>query len=234
MKMLERVVMMMMMMMMMRFRKFENLYGVYLQKCDVADSRITDNGDDAAYLSKRFVCTICGASLSSQRNLNQHLQRHAGRYPYQCKLCGKGFSSTANLRGHMPEHTGVYEYKCSLCDMEFKYRYQLTRHAIIHVMDELGRRRYKCMLCGSLYSSRSNLFAHQRLHAGRYPYYCPVCQKGCGSTTYLRSHLSSTHGMSVEFKCECGREFDNMKMLKEHAQVFGHAHPYDGWQKKVK
>lgn len=73
-------------------------------------------------------CNICGQTLSSKRNLEQHLQRHYGIYQYHCEICGKGFSSSTNLKGHQWKHTNVKEFHCPYCGMEFIYKINLKRH----------------------------------------------------------------------------------------------------------
>ena len=55
---------------------------------------------------RRFVCSLCGRSLSSQQTLDEHNNMHTGRTPYVCLFegCGQRFKQASLYSVHKKGH----------------------------------------------------------------------------------------------------------------------------------
>ncbi|XP_076827568.1 uncharacterized protein LOC143474130 isoform X3 [Brachyhypopomus gauderio] len=80
----------------------------------------------------RFICNICGKSLSSKYSLTVHYKLHTGERPYACTQCGKRFSYKGNLQIHQNIHTGAKPYVCTLCPKSFSDPSNLGKHKRMH------------------------------------------------------------------------------------------------------
>ena len=76
---------------------------------------------------KSVQCTICEATLKSEKSFKDHMDNHAGVFKFPCTKCDKVFTSKSRLYNHHMVHKDV-NYQCDLCGASFKQKSYLKRH----------------------------------------------------------------------------------------------------------
>ena len=94
----------------------------------------------AMHENEKFICTDCGESFKSIRQLNNHKRKHK---PFLCKKCNKSFSQNSKQR-HMKVckgNQGDSVFSCAECDYQTKDKSNFNKHKKTHTKlfsDECG------------------------------------------------------------------------------------------------
>ena len=144
----------------------------------------------------KFLCDICGKSLSSKHNLREHRESvHDVRPPgvepktYSCGTCGRHFKSRRVAEVHQRVHTGEKPYACPHCPATFGHSKTLKDHVVRHT----GEKPYQCRVCDKSFSLRSTLQRHGSVHRGTKPYPCPLCASSFTLQHNVRLHVRKFH-----------------------------------------
>ena len=78
--------------------------------------------------NKKYLCSLCGRTLTGLTAYNRHQVIHTGARPFSCGICGKTFTQNQRLTVHKRSHTGERPYLCSLCGKTFTESCKLKRH----------------------------------------------------------------------------------------------------------
>lgn len=175
--------------------------------------------DDVDANSRRLVCDVCGARLSTASALREHKFTHDANYGIErthvCDICGKSYLTARNLRSHLKSHHSAghqfRQYVCRICGKSVSNRVVLETHMKMHT----GVKDFKCGVCGKDFASKEYLMVHQRIHSGTKPYGCEYCGKRFTQKTSLTVHLRC-HSGHKPYKCECGKEFTTKSHLMSH------------------
>lgn len=114
---------------------------------------------------KSFLCSKCGISMRSRRELERHMMRLDHNLdgslikPFACEYCEKSFATKFQLAEHTPTHTGEKAFACQLCGKLFASSNNLRKHKLTHM-----EARHHCTLCEHKCRSRGNLQKHMRVH----------------------------------------------------------------------
>lgn len=73
-------------------------------------------------------CDHCGASLSTEQKLKEHVASHTGEKLYECPVCGKSFHKSCSLREHRKIHDDSKKKSCSACGKLFVGMPKLKNH----------------------------------------------------------------------------------------------------------
>uniref|UniRef100_A0A1I8P4H7 Protein krueppel n=1 Tax=Stomoxys calcitrans TaxID=35570 RepID=A0A1I8P4H7_STOCA len=137
---------------------------------------------------KRYLCTLCGLTCSSQSNLDIHYRRHTGEKPFKCDFCGRAYARLYDVQVHRRIHTGETPFKCTICEKAFKRSNKLK----IHMRTHTNERPYKCTQCEKAFKQSKDLNIHKRTHTGERPYKCNVCNSTFTQSNSLRLHQTKT------------------------------------------
>ncbi|XP_059095114.1 zinc finger protein 883-like [Tigriopus californicus] len=77
---------------------------------------------------KKYLCSLCGSTLTGKTAYNRHQLIHTGKRPFSCDICGKSFTQNMRLTVHSRSHTGERPFLCSLCGKTFVESCKLNRH----------------------------------------------------------------------------------------------------------
>ncbi|TRY88476.1 hypothetical protein DNTS_005157 [Danionella cerebrum] len=133
----------------------------------------------------RFICMLCGKSLSSKTALMLHGRTHTGLKPYKCDFCGSSFSQASALKTHKRTHSGEKPFVCDLCDAKFSQNHMLVYHRRCHT----GEKPFMCENCGKSFASKEYLKHHSRIHSGIRPYKCETCGRAFAQRNSLHQHM---------------------------------------------
>uniref|UniRef100_A0A8C6THH8 C2H2-type domain-containing protein n=1 Tax=Neogobius melanostomus TaxID=47308 RepID=A0A8C6THH8_9GOBI len=169
--------------------------------------------DHATGYERPHRCAECSRTFKSEKNLNKHLQLHAGQGAITCHVCSKVFSHKSMYRKHLRLHTGQRPYSCSVCERRFNSRGHLKEHARSHT----GEKPYSCSGCGMEFRLRTTRDRHfKKIHNVQKLYTCSVCEKSYVEKYYYVIHMR-IHTGERPFSCSvCNKGYREKKMLKKH------------------
>lgn len=76
----------------------------------------------------RFICKVCGKSLSTKFRLMSHTRMHTGEKPFVCGVCTQAFSQAKSLKLHLRSHGDEAPYRCNVCHDVFTHSRWLEIH----------------------------------------------------------------------------------------------------------
>jgi len=139
---------------------------------------------------KSHLCSDCGESFKSKKNLNSHIKGVHSKQ-FSCHICNKVCKRKVALDLHVAKH-GPPTIQCEMCDKAFYSNYNMRRHMITMHVDN-AQKPYKCTLCPKGFESAKNLEGHLNMHNGLKPYICEVCGKGFQNASNRRAHIKKIH-----------------------------------------
>ncbi|XP_055321082.1 zinc finger protein OZF-like [Sitodiplosis mosellana] len=133
--------------------------------CSKCPKRFFSNADLRKHMDvhsdAKYVCNLCGSSLSSKRSLDEHRRhRHRKAEEQTCDLCSMKFRTIYNLKRHLLTHTGEKPHKCMYCERAFAQSGDLNKHLRQHV----GDKTYQCNLCFKSFRLQIELRKHSYEH----------------------------------------------------------------------
>ena len=117
-----------------------------------------------------------------------------GKKVFQCHICGANLSKNHRLKEHIATvHEGQKPFHCDRdkCEAKFAHKFSLKHH--ISSFHE-KRKPYTCETCGDTFSGLGHLKRHQKtVHEGIKPFKCEICGKGYTQRTHLNVHVLTIH-----------------------------------------
>lgn len=89
----------------------------------------------------------------------QPVRTARGQMSYKCPNCSRFYKRESCLKRHIRVECGkAPKYQCRICFSWFKYKHNLTAHALIHNMDA----QFQCDLCTKKFYRRDKLIEHKK------------------------------------------------------------------------
>ena len=189
-----------------------------------------------------YKCVLCGKILTRFEYFRNHINRHAGIYPYQCEKCGEVFSCSSSRQRHYP-HCGrpLQSHRVSYA----KKKVTLSNHSLCNGdetntteeeeaceeermemgnLEEGGGRdeeSFVCGVCGISLQQYSTYMDHMAQHNSSTPQTTTPLSISGGSP---RDHDNNRKQKATEvFRClECNKLYTNKGSLTKHVRF---AHP---------
>ena len=138
---------------------------------------------------KKFYCTICKKSFSTNGNLKNHINTiHNHILPFKCPfpLCTHSYSNQSRLSIHLRTHSGLKPFICPICKKSFNEKGNLKTHIGFHSEE----RPFKCNQCDKSYKTNGHLKDHiETHHFNLKKFVCCICQCKFGRRSTLSSHM---------------------------------------------
>ena len=151
------------------FRNIVDEYALYLQsaiervQCDkcgnyYANPQSLDNHIRDRHGNESFICSICGSSFRSKRDLESHSVTH-NKATIPCDQCDQVYKKRTFLNRHIKVvHMNIKNHGCDLCDKRFRSTKALNEHkTAIH--DKL--KPFACLKCDFRCAKYFNLNLHR-------------------------------------------------------------------------
>ena len=154
------------------------------------------NGLSMKNLSKEFKCSDCGASFTTKRAIEFHINAiHLKVKPYECEQCKKSFTQEGHMKFHVKEvHQKVRPYKCIHCDHFFSRKPDLAKHVERVHLEQKPFKGFVCNECQAAFERKQLLENHRnRVHLNVRSYECFLCEKSFFLKTEMKHHLKKTH-----------------------------------------
>lgn len=170
----------------------------------------------SAQHNQKFICVICGKTLSRKDALTRHIKFHSENKPFICVICDKTFSQKSDLQRHTMTHSNPkILHNCNKCNEIFSKKFDLLKHRKIHK----SPKQHNCDLCNEIFSRKFDLLKHRKNHKYPKQYNCELC-----NTIFLRKYdllkHKKIHSIPKQYKCyKCSNVFNNKSKLLHHLRT---------------
>jgi hypothetical protein len=175
-------------------------------------------------LTVKYPCSHCGRVLSSDFNLQRHIEKVHGDIssPALCTTCGELFKTKHLAKNHEAFHQRVSKlresvernFDCTYCTKKFQNRDQINLHLKSHYKEE-SVRLFCCQVCNQSFKMKHHLKNHMKIHSDVREYACPECGQEFRMKQHMESHLRLHTGNL--FECQsCHRKFSSKAHLRVH------------------
>ncbi|XP_061727234.1 zinc finger protein 225-like isoform X2 [Cydia pomonella] len=158
-------------------------------------------------------CLVCGETLSTQEELQAHVDERHSTDQFKCVQCDKTFASSKSYEVH---HQRVH--------LNVRWRKSRDKRARRTHTDPPKRKEAMCEVCGKACESNAALVYHQRSHTGERPYKCAQCPKSFTMPQALINH-QLVHSDERPHMCSvCPKAFKQKVALQLHSRFMGRGH----------
>lgn len=170
----------------------------------------------------KVACTCgCDRFLSTWESLMAHRRKTAyDEKRFTCEKCHQKFTTMTGLKIHtkFKHEKPAKNLECPECGRTFKDGSVLKAHIRTHLPDE-EKFAFECGICGKKVVNKWSLKYHiDTIHEKIQKHFCPICDRGFGNKSNLRSHVISHSVENVSCNI-CGGIFKNRISLQSHKKI---------------
>lgn len=155
-----------------------------------------DTYPEAEFLTKKYICDVCGANFIYETNLDFHRKSlHSLQKIFACSFCEKKFDSKTSLDSHLLIHSDLKPFVCNDCHKAFMMPSLLDAHMKTHNVGKSYRlpAEYICDECSMKFQSKKGLRIHTyQVHKPKKEEeilsLCDSCHKTYGNNQILERH----------------------------------------------
>ncbi|XP_013104136.2 zinc finger protein 883-like [Stomoxys calcitrans] len=200
----------------------ESMKPLTLSKLKAIDTKTRGDYDRLIALWRsRLECVICGTTLGTFTQLQQHFSQHHNKEQCHILCCQLKLHFRFEIEQHIHYHYAADdEHKCDMC-----YASLSATDKTYHVRKVHGARsnKYRCQPCERTFINRSYLAEHQyRMHpvAGRKYFDCSICDKSFTCYNSVYQHIALHKDINF-CRCEyCHKVFTQRATLFKHMRRF--------------
>ncbi|KAJ6642044.1 Zinc finger protein, partial [Pseudolycoriella hygida] len=170
---------------------------------------------------KKYDCRICLRVFDQEKDLDDHLLTHSGKYRFECNVCAKGFTWSTSLARHLRIHTLERPFQCEQCEKSFKKKDYLIAHQRSHagkVENKVDRSKFTWRFTNEKKFRRSKTYKRNATNGNwvKKEFKCQICTKILKSENELDKHFDEHTGKTL-FECSiCKQGFDYRTNLYRH------------------
>lgn len=178
------------------------------------------------YLTKKFVCDVCGMAFPNEMLLIDHQDEHQGILNHSCSQCDYKTGTIRKLRSHIKYwHSGTRGSKppvvaCEICGQQV-YKTNLWKH----MANRHEEKALSCNECDKKFGTTLSLRAHMETVHPKNTLTCAICNTQVKCAAKLKVHMA-IHQPPKYFCRFCGKGLKTTVSLANHERLHTRENPY--------
>lgn len=174
---------------------------------------------------KSFLCSECGAQLSTQESLLHHMRSHDASERTKCSQCQREFPTSYHMRRHFANiHAPNLKHSCPYCARKFSdvtaYKLHLVRIHEVELTEQERRQTQglwkRCKYCPFTTVCSQIFRKHVDSHTGNHAFRCDLCPRAFSFKHCLDQHCMIAHRKEGG-RCKlCRRVFVSNRWFQRH------------------
>lgn len=184
--------------------------------------------------TNKFVCDLCGVSISIRSNMLKHMKSCHLNFRYPCPDCENSFATKDYLRFHRTQIHGMEaRFKCDFCSRNFAFGTALKEHTrqFQGLCNTDGRHARITSRSGKFRAPRTQMAPELKEYINSLKKFdegweCSFCSKIISKKQNIEKHRDM-HLQIKRFSCDfCEKKFGAKSILDTHRRIHTLEKPY--------